>query len=466
MMGLTRRNLVKAGGGLVAGAAFGTFGGFMTRRAAKTVLVICIDCMRADQCGFHGCDEPTTPALDALAEGAVVFENAYTNGNWTKPAVASFFTGLRVAEHGVDKSVEPGGPPGEGMALPPGAGTLAGVFARAGYSTAAVLHQPHLVSDLGFAEGFDHYDQGGYSAERIEGRFARWLAGRERGESVFAYLHFLDCHGPFVRTKEYAEVFGRIDLGVAIEENWREPGAWRRFREEVNSASRAVPPDLAAHFLNLYRGRARKVDDAVARVFGMLAKAGRFDEALIAVFADHGENFLEHGALGHRPEHFYQQQLRIPLVIKFPRSLSIAPRRVKAEVETIDLSATLAAAAGGRLGSGRDLAAAAKGAVLPRRFITTESDAGMTVIRDGLKAHVSTEGAAPKVTKVVDVRRDEAEASDVCALHPRFVAEVNEFLPRWRERAEEKRLALGKPFGMGALSRENVEALRALGYIQ
>jgi len=308
--------------------------------------------------------------------------------------------------------------------------------------------------------------QGGYSAERIERRFARWLAGRARGEPLFAYLHFLDCHGPFVRTKEYAEVFGRIDLGVAIEENWREPGAWRRFREQVNSGSRAIPADLGAHFLNLYQGRARKVDDAVARVFGMLAKAGRYDEALIAVFADHGENFLEHGALGHRPEHFYQQQLRIPLVIKFARSRSIPPRRVEAEVETIDLSATLAAAAGGRLGNGRDLAAAAKGAVPAGRFITTASDIGMTVVRDGLKAYVSTGGAAAKVMKVVDVRREDSEASDVSALQARFVAELNEFLPRWRERAAEKRLVLGKPFGTGAVSSENVEALRALGYIQ
>ena len=51
------------------------------------VLLVVIDCLRADHVGAYGYSRPTTPYLDALAAEGIRFDSAYANGTWTKPSI-------------------------------------------------------------------------------------------------------------------------------------------------------------------------------------------------------------------------------------------------------------------------------------------------------------------------------------------------------------------------------------------
>lgn len=448
---------------LVGGAA--GFAQILAQSSAPTVVVICVDCLRADQVGCYGCPEPTTPSLDVLARESVVFEKAITNCNWTKPSIASLFTGLRPSEHGVIETVDIGGDIAEGTALPPTAATLAALFRAAGYATGAILCQPHLVAKLGFAQGFDHYDEGVYRYDRIRLKTAQWLSLQARRKPVFAYVHFIDCHAPYLKTGPAAEAFGPIDLGVSMRRELRNASGWRQFMDDVNAGTRAISKELAAQFLNLYQGELRVVDGAIGGIIEVLKHLGRFDEAYLAVFGDHGENFLENGLLGHPPSGFFKEQTRVPMIVKFPRSLGIPAGRVNQEVQTIDLTATLSAAVGGHLGQGRNLMPAARGGALEPEFIVTESDSGMRITRSGLKGHVSWQDNVPRITKIVDPIADPRERVDLLPGHTTFADEAARFLSWWRLEAEKIRVALGPPTG-GTATSENLQALRALGYLQ
>ena len=47
---------------------------------------------------------------------------------------------------------------------------------------------------------------------------------------------------------------------------------------------------------------------------------GRLDSALVVVTADHGEEFMDHGMLGHTKT-LYDEVLRVPLLIRFPAGI-------------------------------------------------------------------------------------------------------------------------------------------------
>ena len=65
------------------------------------VLLVVMDCLRADHVGAYGYPRPTTPTLDRLASEGIRFESAYANGTWTKPSMATLFSGLYPSEHGL-----------------------------------------------------------------------------------------------------------------------------------------------------------------------------------------------------------------------------------------------------------------------------------------------------------------------------------------------------------------------------
>ncbi len=64
-----------------------------------TVLLIVVDTLRADHLGVYGYDRPTSPHLDAWAEGGAVFEHAFSTSPWTLPSVGTMFTGQLPSRH-------------------------------------------------------------------------------------------------------------------------------------------------------------------------------------------------------------------------------------------------------------------------------------------------------------------------------------------------------------------------------
>ena len=265
------------------------------------VVLISIDTLRADRLGCYGYARDTSPVIDALAAEGLRFSEAVSVTSWTLPAHATLLTGLYPAEHGLvtDRIRLPESPP-----------TLATILSEAGYHTAGIVSHVYLGSRWGFDRGFAAFDEtlGAGSphsvvAERVVDKALKALgAWREEhgGKPLFLWLHIFDPHWAYVPPKPYDSLFdpdyeGGVDGGYAS----LRPHI-RALRRPGESAPALADRDLA-HLEALYDGEVRYVDDQLGRFFTALRDAGLWEETLVAVVSDHGEEFMEHGSLeGHQ----------------------------------------------------------------------------------------------------------------------------------------------------------------------
>ncbi|MCE9592628.1 MAG: sulfatase [Planctomycetes bacterium] len=310
-----------------------------TAGARPNVLLVCVDTLRADRLGAYGYRvHPTSPAIDELAARSLVFENARAAACWTKPSVPSFFTGTYPLQHGVYEGSARALAGTVSDVLPDDAVTLAERFADAGYTTVAFVQNAQLRKGLGFEQGFgDRYVDGAGDAREIRWRLVDWLD--ERGDDdapFFAYLHLLDAHWPYDIPDEYARKFS---AGTSIEPFRGEDS--RALRDALNDGSRKLDAAEAAGLVALYDGAVRSIDDQLAKLFAALERRGLADNTIVCLVADHGEEFLEHGRVGHG-HGLWDGLLHVPFILHVPGARA---RRVSTPVALIDLVPTLCAAA-------------------------------------------------------------------------------------------------------------------------
>ncbi len=304
------------------------------------VLLICLDTVRADHLGCYGYERrPTTPHLDALARESVLFADASAAACWTKPSVPSFLTGTWPLEHGVYEGSARANEGETTDLLPENAHTLAEAFAEAGYATAAFVHNAQLRRGNGFEQGFERYDEGNFDAREIRWRAKDWLDERTAEQPFFLYLHFLDAHFPCPVPDEYAGMFAEgADLSLFRGDEWK------ALREDVNDGRRTLSSAEREALVALYDGAIRYIDDELGRLFAALERDGSSQDLIICVIADHGEEFLEHGRIGHG-HGLYETLLHVPWLMRIPDRKAA---RVEEPVTLVDLHPTLLAAAGVR----------------------------------------------------------------------------------------------------------------------
>ena len=159
------------------------------------VVLYLIDTLRRDRLGVYGYERPTSPAIDALARDAVVFDNAYAPGPWTIPSIASLMTATYPVDHGV---LYWGHTIGEGLS------TLPERLHDLGYATGAFVMNPAAGDLSGLRRGYDDF------AVTTGPLFVgRWLRGAGPGP-FFVYHHTLEPHRPFRAPPEFVERFGQV----------------------------------------------------------------------------------------------------------------------------------------------------------------------------------------------------------------------------------------------------------------
>jgi len=294
------------------------------------LVLVSIDCLRADHVGAYGYSRDTTPNVDAFARESTLFRNAMAVSSYTLPTHASMLTGLPPSLHGatvrrrISRSVD----------------TLPELLARGGYAVHGVVSAPFLSPVYGFADGFDTYR---LSSDRASGLVDRALALLDEGagRSQFLFLHLFDAHAPYSPPGDILGRFGSrpedvSDLHAMIEKR--------------------LPPESEAAIdeaRSLYDGEIAYVDREIGRFFEGLRARGLYDSSLVVVTADHGEAFFEHGYWEHaRPWRdegpgLYQEIVHVPLLVKRPNAAGGAV--VDDVVSQMDIFPTLLEAAGGRL---------------------------------------------------------------------------------------------------------------------
>jgi arylsulfatase A-like enzyme/Flp pilus assembly protein TadD len=408
-------------------------------RAARHLVLVTIDTLRADRLGAYGSTTVATPHLDRIGrEGAMAIE-ATAHVPLTRPSHVSLFTGLLPPETGVRDNISP--------AVVPETPLLAEVLKKAGFTTAAFVSSVVLESSCGLGRGFDTY------ADRFEGRAGeaqflgsvqkkgdattgealRWLEGlgerlRAPETRVFLWLHLYDPHDPYEPPEPYA-------------------------------ARYAGRP---------YDGEVAFSDALVGRLDEGLGRLGLRDETLLLVTSDHGEGLGEHREALHG-FFTYQTTLRIPFLVRGPGIP--AGTRIGTTVRLVDVFPTVLdllgvpAPAQAPL-SGLSLAGALRGGATPSEPVTYAESlvpllhfgwSDLRVVREGRWKYIQ----APR-PELYDLATDPGEQTNLASAQASRAEAMRGALARFLDL---ERKSAAKASGAAPVSTELLEKLGALGYV-
>lgn len=257
-----------------------------------TVVFILLDSLRLDHVGWGGSELDTSPRLDALARNGAAFTQTITQAPWTKPSVGTLMTSQLPSAHEATT---------RSTFLNPKMRTAGESFASGGYRTLALSSNPNITPVFGFAPGFQYFVHDATStADPLIATAKKWLAASDRAS--FLYLHLNDAHYPYDPSPKYAGMFNR----TGVEAHLDGPAEVAFRNQEVGTFT---PEEVESLRLS-YAEEIRYLDDQVGEfVEGLLAER---DDILVVIVSDHGEEFLDHGDLGHGHS-LYDELILVPL---------------------------------------------------------------------------------------------------------------------------------------------------------
>lgn len=436
-----------------------TFAGSPARAATPrpNVLIVLMDALRADVMGAYGYKKrATTPNLDRFAARSVVWEDTWSQNAWTVPCVASLFTGVDPQAHKVLRYNETGRIEMDTMSLDHQ--TLAEQFKAGGYTTAAFIKSKVLDSSRGFSQGFDNFqivggtDQAwGWSAKQLNDAAIPWLlAQKGAAKPFFAYLHFMDVHSPYKAPEPW---YSKYKTGPS-----KLSGAHVEIEKMAKDGVVPTADDIERLYA-LYDAELEYFDTEFGRLMGELVASGLDQNTIVVFTADHGEAFYEHQQWFHG--NLYQENIHIPAIVKAP---GLAAGRMSGNTQQIDLAPTLADLAGVAKGAnwmGRSQAAAMK---------TGRSVTGLAYSEWGEQRMVVDENKLKLIindgpVKLYDLKADPKEKTNLASSRAADVTRLRGLLDARYAQGK----ALGDKFAASApatLTPEQVEALRALGYVE
>ena len=481
----------------------------------RNVLLVSLDTLRPDHLGTYGYDRDTSPALDAIADGFTVFDDAHTVAPWTAPSLISLMTSLYPDAHEVKGSPDPG-------LLSDGVVTLAEALQAAGYRTGAFTEGGYAKADFGLGQGFDEYpsnpgDQHGFTsnrrypsrlAENVD-RALRWM-GEVRGEPFFCFFQTYEPHSPYQAPLEFvhryrpnydeegeherlATAVGRwndsreisdeelvlfqrhllhcdlrglpvIDEAKELREESRRRGV-SLFHRDIGST-----PAMIDWYTDLYDAEIAFLDRELARLWKFLDETGLARDTIVVIVSDHGEGLGEHSEIGHG-RNLFEELTRIVYMVRVPGTDHV--RRSSAPVSLVDVMPSVLELTGtpaeGLAMQGesfvRHLRGEGGGGAARPLFshATLKKEHPQHAVRlDGWRLIVDDLSGE---TELYDLDADPLETTNLSAQEPERVARMMELLAE-RQRADfehSARINVGR--AEAGLSEEAMFELEALGYI-
>lgn len=306
------------------------------------ILYIDIDSLRPDHLGCYGYHRNTSPAIDAIAREGVVFQQAYTPDAPCLPSRTALYSGRFGIHTGV---VGHGGTAGQPKVEGPTRGFrdlfdeqgLARQLQDLGFHTAMISPFGQRHAAWHFYAGFHEIHntgQGGMeSAEVVQPVVDKWMRDHAAEDQWFLHINYWDPHTPYRVPEDYGNPFENdplpewLDQDTVIARHNRVVGP--HSAREINMYDAHEDPDHPRHpgevtdraslrrLIDGYDTGLRYVDDQIARIVADLKAAGVYDDTMIIISADHGENL---GELGIYAEHGTADDAtcRVPLIVRYP----------------------------------------------------------------------------------------------------------------------------------------------------
>ncbi len=287
------------------------------------VILIMVDTLRPDWLGCYGTETGvSTPNIDAFARDAAMFKQHYAQATHTKPSTASLLTSRYPTGHRAVHKTE---------ALPQSVTTISEVFANSGYYCGGIVTNINLAPIYNFQQGFHEYTYlppkflfGANEAasslviygvmrlvwmkvssskfvyhfyrsgETVNGYLNNYIE-RNKDNKFFLFLHYMDPHDPYFEHPYSGKGYARASM----------PNPDGKFAEP---------------FQEFYKQEIEYLDYWIGRLVETLKGAGLYENSIIVLTSDHGEEFYEHGGWWHGTT-LHEEQVRVPLLFKQPNSL-------------------------------------------------------------------------------------------------------------------------------------------------
>ncbi len=418
-----------------------------------SLVLVSLDTLRADRLGCYGYQRDTSPNLDRLAGEAVLFEYAVSQANETVRSHRSLFTSIYPTESLARRDRR----------------LMADRLREAGFATGGFTDGGPMGKDFGFHQGFDQFGEWGNGLGMKCRQALEWLDGLPQGRRFFLFVHCFDIHAPYAPPAPWRDHFGKGNPSTIVPKETAE--ICRRIRGIDSAASGEelrLDQDDRRRLSDLYDGGIRYTDEVLDRFFQDLDTRGLFDNAIVVVFSDHGEEFWDHGSVLHGHT-LYQELTHVPLIIRIP---GMKARRVPVRVGLIDVLPTIFDLLGVEIPDD-----AAGTSLLPLIRGEREERDGGPLISEGMEVgHYSVIEDGYKLIRrpdlkryeLYDLRKDIAERDDLSGKQPELVARMNQVMRRHHEAL----LALPRPGSPKAprpgeqLGPRTVDRLRELGYLE
>jgi arylsulfatase A-like enzyme len=467
--------------------------------APQTVVLVQLDTLRPDHLDMYGYHRRTAPTLTRLAGEGALFRHAITQTGWTKAATPSVHTSLFPTTHGVHKIPD---------RLPSSADTIAESFRRAGYATVSFSSVAFTGTLTNLHQGFEELHEsestvgragpkGAKTAREYVDRLVGWLDDHREVPS-FVFLHVFDPHSPYEPNRPYdttwADPKGREEYTrqqEALKKVVTDPFmALRGMATREEAVKAGIDPDAFIRFSkDWYDGSILGMDAELARLVERLDERGLRDRAIVAFYADHGEEFQDHGRMWHGHT-VYGEMIRVPLLLWAPGRIP-AGLKIDEPVQLVDVMPTLLELSGlpvppgvqGQslrplLGTAPRAGVVAAAGGWNRRPLIAEKQptaggddfprAGESyAIIDGRWKLIRNVVRAPQQPEfeLFDFYEDPLDKKDLAAANPDVVARLTRALEAWQATARAARLPPDSETTKG-MSAEQLEQLRALGYVK
>lgn len=330
------------------------------------------------------------PNLSTVASDGTTFQNCMATAPWTLPSHASMFTGQYTSTHLTHAG---------STAFDPDTRTLATRLTERGYDTVAYSNNTWISPDFGFDRGFDEFltrwqlvenetdiasiakattlrdrlgactdlvgpgalsafinlcysvylstiSQNDSGGERTTKRLCRWINRHDGDTPFFLFVNYVEPHLPYDPPDPFRDRFQPANLTESdLDSVQQDP--WRYITGEITMTSNDFEALDA-----LYRSELAYLDSQLGNLFESLRDAGVYDETVIAVVGDHGENIGDHGLMDHQ-YCLYDTLLHVPLILMHP-TRTPPGSTVEGLVELRDIYPTLLESAGDLPDDGRN----------------------------------------------------------------------------------------------------------------
>ena len=384
------------------------------RARAPNVLLVTVEGMRAD-----AISEETTPMLWERLPRAYYFTQHRTVSAWTASNIVAILTGVPPFEHGVHT---------RGNSVPPDLPIPLDALAADGWAIGGL--QPFMQVNL--------YQGLGLTVD--PGRdFRRWMASRATARKpFFLWHHYLDTHLPYAPSEAFMPDSSLRPTDTAA------AGRIRAVMTQggIAAGSIAFQPKDSVYVQRLFEGGFREFDVWFAELWDFLERGGLDDNTIVILTADHGEEVLERGDVGHASTtgdgHLHEEIVRAPLILWLPPRLDPPglPRTIDQMTSHIDIMPTVAALVGRepvRGFRGRNVLKPLPertwmGATSKGGFVEEDPDNvevfRFAAARGRWKLHLDLLSGEPTGWRLFDLENDPGERVDLATAHPEVVEEL------------------------------------------